>query len=256
MATFTTANNRFEGSFTLTKQSGSTLDLPLSGQYVDKNIHLTLNVRNASAAANTASADATIYTTDGSNGGINISSVIGTKATSEPTTGYYIAITASATGNSKITQSGWIESGALPAATASVTKYFPINTATFTYSGGILNNTSATTTFDTNIITANSDTGNNGLKITPVGAASRTTATYTNTAGYIPAHDSAQTALDSVNITTWTGTDCYLTGVKLEAPSSGTAQFSITVPNGNIDDFITFVFSVDSTGNVTVAGPD
>lgn len=42
-----------------------------------------------------------------------------------------------------------------------------------------------------------------------------------------------------------------ITGVTITAPSSGTSTFGITVPNGNST--ITFVFSVDSSGNVTVA---
>lgn len=41
-----------------------------------------------------------------------------------------------------------------------------------------------------------------------------------------------------------------ITGVTLTAPSSGTKTFSITVPNGNTT--ATFVFNVDSSGNVTI----
>ena len=253
--TFTTANGRFEGSFTLTKQSGSTLDIPVSGTYVNKNIHITLGARSASAAANTASADANIYSTDGSNAGINISSVIGAKATSEPTTGYYIAITASATGSSKITQSGWVEQGALPAATASTTKYFPISVAEFTFSGGSLNNTGATASFATNISTSSTDSNNNGLKITAKGSAGRTAVTYTNTAGYIPATSNAVTA-SSATSTSWDGDDYYLTGVTIAAPTSGTAVFSVTVPNGSTSDFVTFVFHVGSDVSVFVDGGD
>jgi len=44
----------------------------------------------------------------------------------------------------------------------------------------------------------------------------------------------------------------YITGVKITPGKT----FSIQVPNGNTTDYITFVFSVDSSGNVTVAGPD
>lgn len=41
-----------------------------------------------------------------------------------------------------------------------------------------------------------------------------------------------------------------ITGVTLTAPSSGTKTFSITVPNGNTT--ATFVFNVDTSGNVTI----
>ena len=43
-----------------------------------------------------------------------------------------------------------------------------------------------------------------------------------------------------------------LSGVTINAPSSGTRSFSITVPNGQ-SSMITFVFTVDSSGNVTIA---
>ena len=41
-----------------------------------------------------------------------------------------------------------------------------------------------------------------------------------------------------------------ITGVTITAPSSGTSTFSVTVPNGNST--ATFVFNVDSGGNVTI----
>lgn len=41
-----------------------------------------------------------------------------------------------------------------------------------------------------------------------------------------------------------------MTGVTILAPSSGTNSFSVTVPNGNST--ATFVFNVDSSGNVTI----
>ena len=41
-----------------------------------------------------------------------------------------------------------------------------------------------------------------------------------------------------------------ITAVTLSKPSSGTKTFSITVPNGNTT--ATFVFNVDSSGNVTI----
>lgn len=41
-----------------------------------------------------------------------------------------------------------------------------------------------------------------------------------------------------------------ITGINLTVPESGTNSFSIKVPNGNST--LTFVFNVDSSGNVTV----
>ena len=41
-----------------------------------------------------------------------------------------------------------------------------------------------------------------------------------------------------------------MTGVTLTTPSSGTNSFYVTVPNGNST--VTFVFNVDTGGNVTI----
>lgn len=41
-----------------------------------------------------------------------------------------------------------------------------------------------------------------------------------------------------------------LSGVTITAPQSGTNTFSVTVPNGNST--VTFTFTVDSGGNVTI----
>jgi len=35
-------------------------------------------------------------------------------------------------------------------------------------------------------------------------------------------------------------------------PTSGTRSFTITVPNGSTTEFIDFVFTVDSSGNVVI----
>lgn len=260
MAKLTTSNGQFAQTFTVNTQTGSYILLSTANKYLDKDIKITTNVQSAVPAANTASADVNVSTTDGSNAGVNISGVVGTKATTEPTSGYYIAMTASGSGSSKITTAGWIGTGALNVASTTATKYFPITGASLTFSGGALNGKAATATFvnsDNKVIsTASTDSYNNGLSVLAKGTAGRAAVTYTNTAGYIPAHTSAQNASSAVSTSTWNGTTYYLTGVKLAAPSSGIAKFDITVPNGSTSDFITFQFQVDTSGNVTVLGPD
>lgn len=261
MATLNASNGQFAQTFTVNQQSGSYILLSTANKYVDKDIKIITNVKQAVTAANTASADVNISTADGSNAGVNIASIIGTKTTTEPTNGYYVAFTASGSGSSKVTTAGWVGTGALAAAsTTSNIKYFPIPTATLTFSGGALTSQGAIASFvnanNKVISTSSTDSYNNGLSIQAHGAAGRAAVTYTNNAGYIPAHSSAVTASNAVSSSTWDGTTYYLTGVKLAAPSSGTAKFDITVPNGNTTDFITFQFTVDSSGNVTVAGPD
>lgn len=374
MAKLTTSNGQFAQTFTVNQKTGSYILLSTANKYLDKDVKITTNVKSAVAAANTASADAEVVTTDGSNAGINIAAtanIVGTKVTTEPTSGYYIAIKATGSGSSKITTAGWIDTGALTAASTNATKYFPIATgsctvaggvlstsgytksdlaltlssgsetnmanitlgakdttnypyyfkisgstpavsgntsasvtaitdthtagyipakattnfraaqsaspsvsvnatsaityiglkkAGLTFSGGALNNKGATATFVNSnnkvISTASSDTYNNGLSVLAKGSAGRAAVTYTNTAGYLPANTSAQNASSAVSSSTWDGTTYYLTGVKLAAPSSGVAKFDITVPNGSTSEFITFQFQVDSSGNVTVLGPD
>ena len=177
MATLSTSDGQFASTFTVNQQSGSYILLSTANKYVDKDIKITTNVKSAVAAANTASADANVYTTNGSNAGVNIgkiTSVVGTKATTEPTSGYYIAINASGSGSSKITTAGWIGTGALTAATTNNNiKYFPIRTAkaTVTASGELTAPTAAAAT------TAVS--GKTRIAITPQTSNSFDTAYYT-----------------------------------------------------------------------------
>lgn len=99
-----------------------------------------------------------------------------------------------------------------------------------------------------------SDTNTSGVAIAFSGSGSASATAAITTAGY-----AAETASfaegTSTSSSTVTATK-YLTGVTLVAPSEGTRYFDITVPNGNTSDFITFRFTVDTAGNVTVAGPD
>ena len=239
-AGFISANSQITASASTTATNGSIYYLPIT---------------KGVAAANTASVAK--VATDGSNAGVNITGVIGTSTTTEPTSGYYAAFTG--TGSSKVTTAGWFPTGALTAAT-SATTYFPVTGAALTFAGGALNNQAATATFvnsnNKEITTTSTDSYNNGLSIQAVGKAGRAAVTYTNTAGYIPAHSSATNASSAVSQASWNGTTYYLTGVKLAAPSSGIAKFDITVPNGSTSDFITFQFQVDTSGNVVVLGPD
>ena len=201
--------------------------------------------------------------TDGSTAGVNITGVIGTVSTSEPTSGYYAAFqgtaaanstgvsgTITGTANAGVNTAGYAStslsastalSGTATAKTSAKTGdpyYFPIDAASLTFAGGALSHT-----FNSNIMIATTDEYSNGLSM----VAGRAAVTYTNTAGYIPAHVSATTASAAPSNSTK-----YLKGVKLTTPSSGKRCFDITVPNGNTTDFITFHFEVDSNSNVTV----
>lgn len=173
MATFTTANNRYEGSFTLAKQTGSTLEIPINGYYANKNIFITMNVQSGSAAANSAATSMTVSTVDGNNAAKNISSDVLSTTATEPSSGYYVAITSSATGSSKITKAGWMATGALPAATTTTTQYFPLKSAAITVTAsGALSAPVAETSSAT-------ITGKQKITLTPQTSTSISTVYYT-----------------------------------------------------------------------------
>lgn len=133
-ATFTTTNNKFQQTFTLTKQNGTTLEIPIAGKFVDKNILLIFNTQSATITAGSAQADVNISNIDDvSKAAINIHSTL-SKQTTEPNSGYFIAMQASATGNSKVTRAGWVNTGDLTSATTNATKYFSIQSASATIS--------------------------------------------------------------------------------------------------------------------------
>ena len=92
---------------------------------------------------------------------------------------------------------------------------------------------------------------NSGISVTATGGgtASVTATATTNAAGYAPASTQLGSATLSATNKTTTATK-YLKEVEIVKPSSGTREFGIKVPNGNST--ITFVFHVDSSGNVTV----
>ena len=95
-------------------------------------------IKTGAGEANTA--NVVLYSTDGSNAGINISSIVGTAVDTEPSSGYYLSFTGS--GSSKIKTTGWMTQGTTLTA-ASKTRYFPIQAATITAS---CTNATATTT--------------------------------------------------------------------------------------------------------------
>lgn len=137
-----------------------------------------------------------------------------------------------------------------PEVSGETTIYIPKATAALTKTTGTITANAAMTGTNATL----SDT-NNGIKIvaTGGGSASLTATAIANQAGYIHTSADMGSATFSIANTTTTTTK-YLSGVKLEAPASGTRSFTITVPNGSTTAFIDFVFTVDSSGNVTVNG--
>lgn len=168
----------------------------------------------------------------GSSTAIPAASASGFTASSTATS-YYVTSTASGTWSSS---SGVKTAGYVTNESATSNGTATAGTAVKTYiPAGVLGSGATTINAGSNLTISTTDTS--GVSFSASGAVSVTTA------GYIP----ASTSKSSSSATR------YVTGVKIAAPSSGTRSFTITVPNGSTTDFIDFVFTVDSTGNVTVA---
>ena len=205
------------------------------------------------AAADSASADVTLYTTDGSNNGVNISAILGTKATTEPTSGYYLAFTASGSGNSKVTTAGWFPTGSLTtASTTSEAKYYPVATAVYSITGGGLTastgyasvssdgyyNGSSYDTTDKVDITSQTSQASGYYKITASGYGTVNRAAINRqatTAGYLPTDSSAIQVSAATNLNSGTGTQAYY--IKKSVLSTSTYNSSnvdqtITIPEG------------------------
>jgi len=198
-------------------------------------------IRAGEAEGNTATADASIYTTDGSNAGTNISAVIGTKATAEPSSGYYIAVSLNASGSSKIKTAGWFPTGALTAgSTSGIIKYFPITAAEYSVDGGGLTasdgNSSLTSngyyngsSYDTNdkvTLTTTATSGYYKLTASGSGKVNRAAITKQNTkAGYLPTN-SVTTVSEATNLTSNTKNTEYFIKKSTLSASSVTSSAS------------------------------
>ena len=239
---------KWTGSFTLSKQTGTTITLSTDDNFVDKDIELTLGVQGATASANTASADVSVQS---DTTGRNISDAIGAGATSQPSSGYFLKLEASGSGSSQISSEGWIGTGSLPTASTTATKYFPVDEATASASGTNTVTPSASIS-GSNVTLSNT---NNGVSVTAQGgglASASVTAICTQTGFAISGDTIGSITIDSGSSSTTTTASSYISGVTLNAPTSGTNTFSITVPNGSASNMITFTFNVDSNNNVTV----
>lgn len=237
----------FTGEITLAKRIGTLLTLQTDDKYVDRDVKFTLNVQSGAGAANTASADASVESTSGSAGGTNISGAIGTKSSTEPSSGYYIRVKATGSGSSQVTTAGWLDTGAMGTASTDAVVYFPIAEATGSFSGTNVVTPSASVS-GSNVTLSNTD---NGISVTATGGgtASATASVVSQTAGYVPSGETVGSGTVNAQNTT-TVASSFISGVTLSAPTSGTRSFSVTVPNGNSMQTVTF--TVDSNGDVIV----
>ena len=95
-------------------------------------------------------------------------------------------------------------------------------------------------------------TNNSGVSFTAAGTASRAKLVYDGAvSGFVTASNGADVSGGgATSATAITSKTYYINGVTLTKPSSGTRTFSVTVPNGSST--ATFVFNVDTSGNVTI----
>lgn len=185
------------------------------------------------------------YTTDGSNAGVSVMSVVGNATTTEPTSGYYVAFTGK--GNSKVTTAGWFPTGSLASKTSSAT-YFPVTAGTTTVAGGglsVASNYSGTPTVNISLDSqstsgiAITDTAqSSGYYIKLTGSSSslsgttevgRAAITLAKTAGYIPAQNA--TTVSGLGQTSAKPTVTVNAGSKTRYLTIPTASFS-TSANG------------------------
>ncbi len=173
--------------------------------------------------------DVVISTTDGSNAGINISAIVGTKATTEPTSGYYLAFTGS--GASKVTTAGYLPLNEITA-TGSSLKYFPIQAATLTVSktGGSI---TPTVSLSKSSSLTWSTTDTSGVSITGTGNGSVSNLAIkanVSTAGYIPTGDVATASNLTIAAASTAATETkYITGVTIASGKSFTVTNSGTI---------------------------
>lgn len=233
----------WNADITITRKLNTLVTMTTDSKYVDKNIQLSLNAQSGVAAL-TASASSVIESTAGTTA-TNVSGIVGTKSSTEPSSGYFIRVKSTGNSGINITTPGWLASGDVSSASANTTDYYQIYASTVTVSGSNIVTPSASLA-GTNATL--SDT-NNGISVTATGGGTASaSATATATEGYVPAGTAGSATL-SANSTTTTASK-YISGVTLAAPSSGTRSFAITVPNG--DSTVTFTFTVDASGNVVI----
>lgn len=229
---------------TLTKQTGNTLTLNAKGKYVQDDSYFGIDVKNGVATVTVVGTDASIQS---DSSGRNISSIIGTKSGSAPSSGYYLMVNASGTGTSTVTTAGWLPAGSLGTASASGPLYFPVDSATASISGTNTVTPSASIS-GSNVTLSNT---NNGISVTATGGgtASASASASVSQVGYLADNAIAPATINAASQTTTAAS--YISGVTLGIPDSGTNTFAVTLPNGD-NDTITLTFTVDAYGNWSI----
>lgn len=237
------------GSITITKRVGTLLTLATDDKYVDKDIQFTIDAQSAAVAGSSAAADADVESTSGSGSGVNISDVIGTKTTTQPSSGYYLRVKATGTGSFNVTTPGWIDAGGSSTSIeANETLFFPVTGGTASVSGNNTVTPSASLS-GSNVSFSNT---NNGVSVTATGGgtASASATATTTAAGYVPNNTQIGSATINASNASTTASS-FISGVTLQKPATGNITFAVTIPSGAKTETLTF--NVYANGNVIIS---
>ena len=236
--------NGNENNITITKQSNTVLTLFTENKFVDKNLQFSIDVQEADTTLN-IEADSTIVDSVPTKSGTNIADIIGQKENVEPDDGYYIEVRPSANPTVSMKTAGWIENDSIHTIVSYAPTFYPVSEASIdTLGDGVV--TPLASVSGVNAVLSNVD---NGIQISATGGgyAEATFSSSVSAAGYVPI---GTTNTDISIGQRVTSASAFISEVSMTTPSSGNRTFSVTVPNGNSN--VTFMFSVDSEGNVTI----
>ena len=273
-ATATGTNGTYTPKYTVSTSgwinstvTGTAQDVSVSSDTTGKSIYIPKAViagssTNATATTTVAPGAVSVSKQSVPSGVTNAAS--GDATTTVPSSGVYVAVKATTAANSTGTTSAISGSGS---ATVSTAGYAPTTlTGTVSVSGTATAKTSERSSSITYIpITNGSITNNTTL---PSGVSSSGTVNRGSyikiSAGYHTADKYYLAQANSGTLTIDTsknrGTisvngyaNVNVTGINIPTPTSGTNTFDVKVPNGSST--ITFRFTVDTSGNVTVTNP-
>ena len=236
-------------NITVTKQNGTNVHMGTKDKFVNTDINVNINVQQAQTSGGSihlsVSPDSsTPATTQATNA---TGEIFGAASSTEPVSGYYALVKATASGGSNVDRPGWINPGDIQESTGHSDNYLKLNEAT----GEISATNEVTPSVSTNGQNVTLSDTNNGVQVTSVGGGSATAnITVSSVAGgYIPSGTEIQSSIADAPSRTVSQTK-YIAGINLPSSNGQSNSFTVTVPNGGATQTLTF--TVASNGNVTI----
>jgi len=121
MSQMDAGTNKWILDYSIAAAGEKTITMPTKDKFVDKNIEINLTTAAGAIAADSASVE-----------GISNTGILGTAASTQPSSGGYIKVSGS--GTVEVTTSGWVNEGTSATATANDV-YYPLVEATFEIDG-------------------------------------------------------------------------------------------------------------------------